>query len=217
MQALSVFKSPQLLERFRAGDEEAMATVYWACVDRVTGIVRAILRACAAGEALGPGEVDARMADIVQEVFVKAFAPEARRSFDATRPYEPYLAQIARNVAVDCWRQTRRYVLVDLDRLIDQLSLEAETDSGGTHARSDAETVALVNRYLAELDDKSRRVYEALYVRGLSQRDAAQVLGLGRQVVRTREANLRSGLRRELARAARFTAVRKRELLRRAA
>jgi len=205
---LPVFGTIQLLERFRAGDEEALATVYWACVGRVTRIVRAILRVCESGGAGGPTEVEARMADVVQEVFVKAFAPEARRSFDATRPYEPYLAQIARNVAIDSWRETRRYVLTDLEQLIDRLSLEAgaEADGAGADARPDAETVALVNRYLSELDDNSRRVYDALYVRGLSQRDAARTLGVGRQVVRTQEAKLHSGLRRELARASRLAA-----------
>ena len=45
------------------------------------------------------------------------------------RPYEPYLAQIARNVAVDYWRQMRRYVPSDLEQLIDRLSLEADADS----------------------------------------------------------------------------------------
>ena len=38
--------------------------------------------------------------------------------------------------------------------------------------------------------------------KGMSQRDAADRLGLGRQVIRTTEAKLRRGLRRELSRAA---------------
>jgi RNA polymerase sigma-70 factor (ECF subfamily) len=136
------------------------------------------------------------LADVVQEVFVKAFAPEARRRFDASRPYEPYLAQIARNVAIDHWRQWRRHV--PLEQVIDQLSLEA--DPPDARDWTDAETIAVVERYIASLDDESRRVHEALYVKGLSQREAAEALGLGRQVIRTREAKLRSGLRRALSR-----------------
>jgi len=195
-----VFGEPQLLERFRAGDEKALATVYWACIDHVTRVAGAVLRACATGSARGPGEMAAALADVVQEVFVKAFTPEARRRFDASRPYEPYLAQITRNVVVDYWRHMRRYIPSDLDQLIDRLSLDADTN-GSTW--SDAEAATLVDHYVASLDPESRRIHEALYVKGLSQREAAAVLGLGRQVVRTKEAKLREGLRRELARAER--------------
>ena len=196
-----VFREPQLLERFRAGDEEALATVYWACLEHVTRVADAVLRACSNGSARGRGEAASALADVVQEVFVKAFTPEARRRFDSARPYEPYLAQIARNVAIDHWRQMRRYVPADLEQLIDRLSLEAESETAASDW-ADAETIALVNRYVASLDGESRRVHEAMYVRGMSQRDAAHTLGLGRQVIRTTEAKLRNGLRRELSRAA---------------
>jgi len=196
-----VFREPESLQRFRAGDEAVLEAVYWAHVDFVTRIADAVLRACASGGARGPGEISAALADVVQEVFVKAFAPEARRRFDAARPFEPYLAQITRNVAVDHWRQMRRYVPSDIEQVIDRLSLEG--DGGETHEWADAETVAVVNRYLASLDEETRRVHDALYVRGMSQRDAAHALGLGRQVIRTKEAKLRRGLRRELSRASR--------------
>jgi RNA polymerase sigma-70 factor (ECF subfamily) len=195
-----VFEERQLLERFRAGDEEALRTVYAVCVDHVTRVAGAVLRACAAGTPRGAGEVAAALADVVQEVFVKAFAPEARRRFDASRLYEPYLAQIARNAAIDHWRQMSRYVPSDLEQLIERLSFEAAADDGAD-AWADRETVAIVDRYVASLDDESRRIHDALYVRGLSQREAAAALGLGRQVIRTTEAKLRSGLRRELSRA----------------
>jgi RNA polymerase sigma factor (sigma-70 family) len=204
-----VFREPELLTRFRSGDPAALATVYSRCVDLVTRVADAVLRACAAGSMRGSGEMAAALADVVQEVFVKAFAPEARRGFDAARPYRPYLAQIARNVAVDYWRQMRRYVPSDLDQLIERLSLEeavsnADDDRNGW---ADPETVAVVDRYIASLDEESRRVHDALYVKGLSQREAAALLGLGRQVIRTKEDHLRRGLRRELARAERTIAI----------
>jgi RNA polymerase sigma-70 factor (ECF subfamily) len=198
----TVFSDRQLLDRFRAGDAEALAAVYESCVDSVTRVADAVLRACAAGTARGPGEIAATLADVVQEVFVKAFAPEARLRFDASRAYQPYLAQIARNVAVDHWRQMRRYIPSDLEQLIERLSLEAEA-AAAHNEWADPETVALVDRFVGSLDDESRRIHEALYVQGLSQREAAAALGLGRQVIRTTEAKLRSGLRRELSRAER--------------
>ena len=201
-----VFSEPQLVELFRSGDEGALTTVYRACVDHVTRIAQLVLRACASSGAPSSGEIAAALPDVVQEVFVKAFAPEARRRFDPTRPYEPYLAQIARNVAVDHWRQMRRYVPSDVDQLIEHLSLEAETDRVAASAWTDSETIAVVERYLASLGDQSRRIHDALYVKGLSQRDAAELLGVGRQVVRTKEAELRRGLRLALSRATGFAA-----------
>jgi RNA polymerase sigma factor (sigma-70 family) len=200
-----VLDEPGSVALFRAGDEEALTTVYRACVDQVSRVAALVLRACATGGARTHRELAAVLPDVVQEVFVKAFAPEARRRFDASRPFEPYLAQIARNVAIDHWRQLQRYVPSDLDHLIDRLSLEAEPDAVATDDFADAETVAVVNGYLASLDEESRRVHDALYIKGLSQRDAATLLGVDRQVVRTKEAKLRKGLRRALARAGSFT------------
>jgi RNA polymerase sigma factor (sigma-70 family) len=201
-----VLDEARLVELFRAGDEETLTSVYRACVDQVRRIAALVLRACASGGARTPREIGAALPDVVQEVFVKAFAPEARRRFDASRPFEPYLAQIARNVAVDHWREMQRYVPADLDQLIDRLSLEAEPDGVSGEDFADAETIAVVNGYLASLDEESRLIHDALYVKGLSQRDAAAMLGIGRQVIRTNEAKLREGLRRALARAGSFAA-----------
>ena len=201
-----VFSEPRLVELFRAGDEGALTTVYRACVDHVTRIAELVLRACTSGSARAGSEISGALADVVQEVFVKAFAPEARRRFDPSRPYEPYLAQITRNVAVDHWRQMRRYVPADLDQLIERLSLEAETDRAAANAWADSDTIGVVEDYLASLDEESRLIHDALYVKGLSQRDAAALLGVGRQVVRTKEAKLRRGLRRVLSRVAGFAA-----------
>jgi RNA polymerase sigma factor (sigma-70 family) len=161
-----------------------------------------VLRACATGSTRGSGELAAALADVVQEVFSKAFAPDVRRRFDENRPYEPYLGQITRNVAIDHWRQMRRYVPSDLEQLIEKLSFEeAETNPGNDW--SDPDTIAVVERYLASLDRETRLVHEALYVKGMSQREAAAVLGLGRQAIRSKEAKLRRELRRELSRAER--------------
>jgi RNA polymerase sigma factor (sigma-70 family) len=203
-----VLDEPRLVELFRAGDQETLTTVYRACVDQVRRIAVLVLRACATSGARSPREIGAALPDVVQEVFVKAFAPGARRRFDASRPFEPYLAQIARNVSIDHWRQLQRYVPSDLDQLIDRLSLEAEPEGAAGNDFADAETVAVVNSYLASLDEDSRRIHDALYVKGLSQRDAATTLGIGRQVVRTKEAKLREGLRRALTRAGSFATLR---------
>ena len=188
-----------LLNRFRAGEQGALETVYRAYVDCVARTANAVLRACLTGTEHGRAELASELPDVVQQVFVQAFSAEARRRFDGSRPYGPYLAQITRNVAVDHWRRMRRYVPVEIDRLVQETSAERGRPDDEGAAWSDPSTIRVVEQYIASLDPESRRVHEAIYVKGLSQRETADALGLGRQAIRTREAKLREGLRRALA------------------
>jgi len=191
---------PDLLARFRQGDGRAFETVYWAYVDRVTRIVRAVVNSyvTASCEQVKFGATE--LADLIQEVFMRAFSPQSRLYYDGNRAYGPYLGQIARNTVADHWRVIRRHVALDVVPLLDAISLESDEIERTPERWADRETIAVVERYLASLEPDIRRVHEALYVQGLSQRDAAAALGIGRQAVRGIEARLRAGLRRELER-----------------
>lgn len=192
---------PELLVRFRQGDCAALEAVYWAYVDWITRTVQAMANsfASASGERVNFGKME--LADLVHEVFARAFSPVSRQHYDGNRPYGPYLGQIARNVVIDHWRMVRRRVALDVAPLLEALSVESAGTENAPERWADQETIAVVERYLASLEPDVRRVHEALYVQGLSQRDAAAALGLGRQAVRGIEARLRDGLRRELKRA----------------
>jgi RNA polymerase sigma-70 factor (ECF subfamily) len=191
---------PELLVAFRRGEQSALETVYWAYVDGVTRTVQAVMNGFGTASAgtiqLGKTE----LGDLVHEVFVRAFSPESRQRYDGKRPYGPYLGQIARNVVVDHWRLARRHVAIDIAPLLEALSLETNVTGNAPERWADPQTIAVVERYLAALEPDVRRVHEALYVQGLSQREAAAALGLGRQAVRGIEARLREGLRGELKR-----------------
>jgi RNA polymerase sigma factor (sigma-70 family) len=191
---------PDLLLQFRQGESSALERVYWAYVERVTRIVQAVANGYTAvgDERVRFGRME--LGDLVQEIFVRAFSPESRRRYDGDRPYGPYLGQIARNVVADHWRASRRQVVLDVAPLLDALSVESDAIGRAPERWADQETIAVVERYLASLEPDILRVHEALYVQGLSQRDAAAALGLGRQAVRGIEARLRAGLRRELER-----------------
>jgi len=192
---------PDLLVRFRQGDRAALETVYWAYVDLVTRTVQAVMTSLgvASGERVQIGKTE--LGDLVHEVFARAFSPESRQRYDCSRPYGPYLGQIARNVVIDHWRLIRRRVALDVAPLLETLSVESDAIESAPERWADEESIAVVERYLASLAPDVRRVHEALYVQGLSQRDAAAALGLGRQAVRGIEARLRAGLRSELKRA----------------
>ena len=188
-------RNPGLLARFREGDPDVLEAIYRAHVDQVTRISRAMMRALAAGAPRVSQEMATELADLVQDVFANAFAAEARKRFDGQRPYGPYLAQIARNVAVDHWRLIRRRVPADLDELLERLSLEKDAGEASADRWADLRTVTVLERYLAALPPEVRRVYEAIYISGLSQRESAVALGLGRQAIRGLDGRLRAGLR----------------------
>jgi RNA polymerase sigma factor (sigma-70 family) len=185
-----------LLEGFRAGNVTALEEVYQVHVGSIT---RHLARRLGQS-GLASGELTAQLPDLVQEVFLKAFSSAARAGFDGAREFTPYLFGIARNVFVDYLRSRRRFVLRDphliatgLDTAEAQAFFERAFDPF-----SDPQTIELARRYVAGLSPSLFRVYRALYIEGRSQQDAAALLGLGRQTIRTLQSKLRAGLRREL-------------------
>jgi len=191
---------PDLLRGFRTGDRAALETVYRTYVDRVTNIVRFGFKTPGGDTRVAGLRVDAaETADLVQEIFVKAFGARGRDGFDGLRDYGPYLYAIARNVLADWGRRAGRELPTEMSKLQqagDQAWVPDEDDVGPW---ADAGTIALVRRYLEGLDGELRRIHRARFVTGLSQRDAADQLGIGRQTLRTLEGRLRDGLKRALA------------------
>ena len=82
-------------ERFRAGDEAALAEVF----DEYAGPMLAVASSMLA---------DRRLAEeAVQQAFVQAW--RAASSFEPERPLGPWLRAIVRRTAVDVWRRERRH------------------------------------------------------------------------------------------------------------
>jgi RNA polymerase sigma-70 factor (ECF subfamily) len=187
-----------LLTRFRDGEHGALEQVYWAYVDKVESIVR--FGFLLSGKQVRVGGVQpgsAEVADLVQDVFIKAFSRASRLAYDGLRPFGPYLFTIARNVLVDWGRRSGREIPMDAAEL--QSSLERTAD-GDDASYADVDTVRTVEGYIQGLPPDLRAVHDERYVRGRSQREAADALGISRQNLRTLEARLRDGLARELRR-----------------
>jgi RNA polymerase sigma-70 factor (ECF subfamily) len=189
-------KDADLLRRFRAGDAEALRKVYWAYVARVESVVRRTFAHASRG---GPVAAGVDLPDVVQEVFVRAFSESARRAYDGAREYAPFLMTIARNAAVDHLRRSGHEFQVSPERLA-RLVEENFAAEGDDPPWTDPETIVAVEHYVAGLPPRESSVYEQRYRLGRSQEDAAAVLGMTRQQVRTLEEHLRDGLARQLAR-----------------
>src|ERR671919_469239 len=110
---------PALLEAFRRGEREALARVYRDHVDDVEAFLRARLARA--------GRLTAwSLADLVQDVFLRAFANKARASYDGQREYQPYLRALARNLLIDRLRRSVRETseLREIEALVDTVADE---------------------------------------------------------------------------------------------
>jgi RNA polymerase sigma factor (sigma-70 family) len=188
-----------LLSGFRAGEREALTTVYRMHAETVALLLRQGFSFESGGHrhrfaGYGSGF---ELQDALHETFRRAFEPRAREGYDGIRPYGAYVTTIARNLVLRSFRD--REVLFPLETTDADPSttpMLAAVDVGPTPERElhDRQVLELVERFLATLTPDERRLIELRHVEGLSQRDAADALGLGRQRIRTREQALRTKL-----------------------
>jgi DNA-directed RNA polymerase specialized sigma24 family protein len=183
---------PELLHRFRDGRKEALAEVYRTYRERVDAYLGmlSMRRRCDAPEPCS-------IADLRQEIFMRALSPRARAAYDATRPYAPYLMKIARNYFLDQARVRRRETL-----LVDaRLPFWETRDVAWEFCEVEEEHLeGVVQRYVADLPPRLRAVYDQRFVFGESQSSACHALGLTRRKLRTAEEHLKYGLRKVLVR-----------------
>jgi RNA polymerase sigma-70 factor (ECF subfamily) len=185
----------EFVARFRRGDPEALEIAYCAYAPGADHVL-ANGFATTRGRVVISGVHDPQTrSDLLQDVFLKAFAPATRRSYDPARPYRPYLLTITRNVLCDWHRKQRRQQGLAL-RFADGGPFEAESPTEPWHA------IDLAASYVTELEPRLRAVHDARFVLGKSQRAAAQLLGISHRTLRTFEHHLKEGLRRAVSRAA---------------
>jgi RNA polymerase sigma-70 factor (ECF subfamily) len=179
---------PTEVEPFKRGDRAALERVYRRHVAQIERFVRAAL--LRSGRFSG-----ANLADLVQDVFMRAFSESARASYDATRDYAPFLTTLARNVVIDWHRRSSREPVDtrELETFLD--SLESVPHESAAFA---PELVSVVASYVERLSPELRGVHERRFVAAEPQESAALALGISRQTLRTLEKKLVEGLRREL-------------------
>lgn len=188
-----------VLEGFRDGRVEALTEVYRLHVREVTGQLRHGFSFSSKGRAhrfVGYHSAF-ELQDALHETFRRAFEPRARDSYDGLRPYGPYLRTIARNVVLRGFRarEVQFPEVADAEggerRPVELADTETATPEQDVASAQVREVVAA---YLETLESVDRELLTLRFVEGKSQRDVADALGLGRQVVRGREAKLRKGL-----------------------
>lgn len=192
------------LRGFRAGDPTALRDVYRAHVTDIANLLRHGFSFESAGRAhrfVGYSSAF-ELQDALHETFRRAFEPAARLAFDGIRPYGPYLRTIARNVVLRTFRAGREmFPIADEEGAPgDDAVVLADTQPSAEHDTMRKQMEGIVRAFLDGLGAADRELLTLRFVEGISQRDVADQLGLGRQQVRGREMKLRQALLEHLRR-----------------
>lgn len=198
-QALPLEADRALLDGFRRGDRDALGQVYFRYVDAVAKLVRLGFSLDAHGVRV-PGARDRDSErELVQEVFLRAFAERARHGYDGIRPYRHYLLRIAKNLLIDRQRARGHDVAVaamELDGDAPDRGSVDEPDRDLHWQRLAAATADYVAGVSAELRELIRLRFEDEH----SQYEVAARMQITRRRVRTLEHRAQTGLRRYLKR-----------------
>ncbi len=195
---MTVFEGNRpLLDAFRRGERQALTTIYSHSVKEVAALVR-LGFTLSERRVTVPGVADPqRQRDLVQEVFVRAFAERARLAFDGVSPFRPWLLRIAKNLMIDEGRRSGRLVLEGdiLPRAEDAhepLPVSPEEELEWKSLREETRS------YCATLDERARRFVTLRFEEERSQAEVAELMNTTRRQVRTLEDTIRDGLRNHL-------------------
>jgi RNA polymerase sigma-70 factor (ECF subfamily) len=154
-----------LMERLQAGDADACRELLDDIGPAVTGFLRRRIAAS--------NEIE----DVYQEVFMALF--EARHTYEAGRPLEPWLFAIARNVAADYmrrnWRRSSWQELVAEPP--DRAELSSYDPPSGDPNLAEA---------LAQLPPNQREAFSMLKLEGISIEAAAERSGVSTGALKVR-------------------------------
>ena len=166
----------------RRGDVAA----YEHLLGEIATLLRRLIRHRLAQLGLGADEAE----DLVQEVLIGLHAK--RHTWDASRPFLPWLHAIARYKFLDAARRLRREARQRIDLTFDELAqlmeAPAETDR----------TMLDLDRHLAALPEGQQRVVRALALDGTSVRATANQMKTSEGAVRV---TFHRALQRLMARA----------------
>ncbi len=129
------------------------------------------------------GDDDAAL-DVTQEAFIAAFA--ALKSYDATRAFKTWVARIALNKCRDWARRRKVRQFFSFAQPIEAAATISDDSIPADQQLADRAELA---RVIAAIATLPRALKEPLILRtieGLSQAEAAQVLGISEKAVETR-------------------------------
>ncbi|MEC7584050.1 MAG: sigma-70 family RNA polymerase sigma factor [Planctomycetota bacterium] len=170
--------------RVQAGDLEAFEQLVGRYQNMVYGLALSILR--------NPEDAE----EAAQDAFVKLFV--SRQKFDTARDLEPWLLRIAGNAGRDRLRRRRAAPQATTE---DAVEADARQQAlSGTEASGRLSTQQLVRSELRRLSHKARLPLELKYLRGLTNQQIADALGVSVSNVKVQLARAKDVLQSRLQR-----------------
>ncbi len=187
-------QNQERLARYRAGDRATLAEVY---EHYAPGLAKSLRLGFTARCPGGPKTFSLRLTafdvdDVVQESFIRAMSPTARKSFDGSRSFSAYLSGVCRNVLIDRFRKTSREpsaVDLGVQQLEDQPSGSSPEQSALLR-----ELKLIYREFLGTLSPTDRDILRLRYEERLPRRVVCAHTHLTPMQLRTREKHLRSKL-----------------------
>lgn len=122
--------------------------------------------------------------DITQETFISAFAALAR--YDGARPFRLWIARIAVNKCHDWARRRAVRRFFTFARPMEEAGAVADLAATPEEAAQSQAELARINAAVAALPGNLKDVLVLRAIEGMSQAEAAQILGVSEKAVETR-------------------------------
>lgn len=171
-----------LVRRVQEGDREAFGLLAGRYLRPVHAVAASFL-----GER-------ADVEDVAQEAFLRAL--QAIRTFDPTRPFAPWLYQIARNVARNRLKRMKRHPTDPVSAMEESLPDAGPSPAAGVER---SELRALLAAAVEELPERRRIAFRLADVDGYPATEVARLMGLTPGAVRAHIHHARRDLRARLA------------------
>jgi RNA polymerase sigma-70 factor (ECF subfamily) len=183
----------ELVERARAGDEEAFRSLFERYYRRAYSLACGVVR--------NPDDA----LDVVQEAFIKAHRHIGK--FEGTSSFYTWLYRIVMNLAIDHIRRTRRVKNVDFNDALSHQDAEAvgeesllphilDENPGKTLVRK--EMREHIGTALAELSDNHRAVLIMREMEGMSYEEMAQAMKCSKGTIMSRLFHARRNMQKRL-------------------
>ena len=151
---------PALMARAQDGDRKA----YEALLRQATPYIRAVVRRVHAAPD--------RAEEVVQDVLLTVH--RVRHTYDPARPFEPWLAAIARRRSIDALRRRRR---TEAHEVVDSAAYETFADPTANKHEERPTTAAGLDAAVAGLPAQQREAVRLLKLCGLSLAEASATSG----------------------------------------
>lgn len=197
-------ENPKLLQFFRQGKPDALTAVYRHYINDLERFFhKGFFNASTQTHVIGFQNREIHR-ELIQDIFIKAFAPPARENYDGLRPYKSYILTIAKNTAIDYARKHPTDALAYLSTEYDESVNIYDAKSNPATPTPEEDSIhwktcaSAADAYVQTLNIPLQTFVQLRFEQELPQRDIAKTMNISRWKVRAYEKKVIGGLRKHL-------------------